>query len=54
MKNNTNSKLLFELSFIKIISEKNNKIVEKSINISNFNEQNLKNTPKIQNNSQKK
>ena len=53
MKNNTNSKLLFELSFIKIISEKNNKIVEKSINISNFNEKNLKNTPKIQNNSQK-
>ena len=53
MKNNTNSKLLFELSFIKIISEKNNKIVEKSINISNFNEKNLKNTPKTQNNSQK-
>ena len=53
MKNNTNSKLLFELSFIKIISEKNNKIVEKSINSSNFNEKNLKNTPKIQNNSQK-
>ena len=53
MKNNTNSKLLFELSFIKIISEKNNKIVEKSINISNFDEKNLKNTPTIQNNSQK-
>ena len=53
MKNNTNSKLLFELSFIKIISEKNNKIVEKSINISNFDEKNLKNTSKIQNNSQK-
>ena len=53
MKNNTNSKLLFELSFIKIISEKNNKIVEKSINISNFDEKNLKNTPKTQNNSQK-
>lgn len=53
MKNNTNSKLLFELSFIKIISEKNNKIVENSINISNFDEKNLKNPPKIQNNSQK-
>ena len=29
MKNNTNSKLLFELAFIKILSEKNNKNVEK-------------------------
>lgn len=29
MKNNTNSKLLFELAFIKIISNKNQKIVEK-------------------------
>ena len=30
MKNNNNSKLLFELAFIKIISDKNNKIVEKN------------------------
>ena len=30
MKNNNNSKLLFELAFIKIISDKNNEIVEKN------------------------
>ena len=40
MKNNNNSKLLFELAFIKIISDKNNEIVEK-------NEQKSKNLLKV-------
>ena len=46
MKNNNNSKLLFELAFIKIISDKNNVIVEKneqkSENLSKVQEKNFK------------
>ena len=57
MKNNNNSKLLFELAFIKIISDKNNKIVEKneqkSENLSKVPEKNLqikeKNIEKVEN-----
>ena len=57
MKNNNNSKLLFELAFIKIISDKNNVIVEKnkqkSENLSKVPEKNLqikeKNIEKVEN-----
>lgn len=57
MKNNNNSKLLFELAFIKIISDKNNVIVEKneqkSENLSKAPEKNLqikeKNIEKVEN-----
>lgn len=57
MKNNNNSKLLFELAFIKIISDKNNEIVEKneqkSENLSKAPEKNLqikeKNIEKVEN-----
>ena len=51
MKNNNNSKLLFELAFIKIISDKNNVIVEKneqkSENLSKVPEKNLQIKEKI-------
>ena len=53
MKNSNNTKLLFELAFIKIITEKNKKIVEKidksSEKISSY----VSNTTKKQENSQK-
>lgn len=57
MKNNNNSKLLFELAFIKIISDKNNVIVEKNEqkfeNLSKIPEKNLqikeKNIEKVEN-----
>ena len=57
MKNNNNSKLLYELAFIKIISDKNNVIVEKneqkSENLSKVPEKNLqikeKNIEKVEN-----
>ena len=56
MKNNNNTKLLFELAFIKIISEKIDKNVEKTQNLLPINEKNASNQTKIvknTNNNQK-
>ena len=53
MKNNNNSKLLFELAFIKIISEKNIEIVEKSSKITKKSEEMLEKQTNILKNSQK-
>ena len=56
MKNNNNTKLLFELAFIKIISEKIDKNVEKNQNLLPINEKNASNQTKIvknTNNNQK-
>lgn len=56
MKNNNNTKLLFELAFIKIISEKIDKNVEKTQNLLPINEKNATNQTKIvknTNNNQK-
>ena len=47
MKNNTNSKLLFELALIKIISEKKQQIVEKNTEQAHLEQKNYENSVKI-------
>ncbi len=47
MKNNTNSKLLFELALIKIISEKKQQIVEKNTEQARLEQKNYENSVKI-------
>ena len=47
MKNNTNSKLLFELALIKIISEKKQQIVEKNTEKARLEQKNYENSVKI-------
>ena len=53
MKNSNNQKLLFELAFIKIISEKNSKNVEKVQEIDQNNEKSSQNPEKIEKKQEK-